>query len=147
MQDNLVNQKVLAKQLRKAACIVTIANHGLEALEALEKTDCWRETDATDAERPQANVGGRKVDVILMDWEMPKMNGLACTKRIRELEREGWLTRRLPVIATTANVRQEQVEQAMAAGMDSVMSKPFTVSELLTRIHETVERYPRPGDI
>lgn len=69
---------------------------------------------------------------------MPVMNGLECSKRIRELELEGQLTRRLPIIAITANVRQEQQEQAVAAGMDNVMPKPFSVSDLLTRIRDTI---------
>lgn len=135
---------MLAKQLRKAKCTVTVANHGVEALEVLEKTDCWREAGtispghAEDAISQQVNGKRPTVDVILMDWEMPVMDGLACTRRIRELEREGRLTRHLPVIATTANVRQEQVEQALAAGVDSVVPKPFVVSELLERIRAVI---------
>ncbi|KAK4543224.1 hypothetical protein LTR36_005774 [Oleoguttula mirabilis] len=140
VEDNLVNQKVLAKQLRKAKCTVTVANHGVEALELLKMTDCWREADAlADAPTGQHANGDRpRIDVVLMDLEMPVMDGMACTKRIRELEREGQLTRHLPVIATTANVRQEQMERALAAGMDSVMPKPFVVSELLDKIRATI---------
>ncbi|KAK4553085.1 hypothetical protein LTR86_009812 [Recurvomyces mirabilis] len=144
VEDNLVNQKVLAKQLRKAGCIVHIANHGFEALEILQKTDCWSGGDDADTESPgflhsePVRSAPLLVDIILMDWEMPKMDGLTCTKRIRELEKDGRLTRRLPVVATTANVRQEQRDQALAAGMDSVMPKPFSVTELLVRISETL---------
>ena len=129
--DNIINQRILAKQLKSAKCTVTVANNGSEALELLKKTDCWRDCDHTTNDCPP-------IDVVLMDWEMPIMNGLECAERIRELEREGQLTRRLPIIAITANVRQEQLQQAVAAGMDNVMPKPFTVSDLLVRIRETI---------
>ncbi|KAF7198208.1 putative histidine kinase 1 [Pseudocercospora fuligena] len=130
VEDNLVNQKILAKQLRKAKCTVTVANHGEEALKILENTDCWQSrSDDTEAS---------KIDVVLMDWEMPVMDGLTCTRKIRELEKECQIIRRLDIIGTTANVRQEQQDKAMEAGMDSVMSKPFTVGELLQRIRETL---------
>lgn len=132
VEDNLVNQRVLAKQLRKAGCTVLIANHGAEALEVLKTTDCWRHT----REEHEAPI---PVQVILLDWEMPVMNGLECCKRIRELERTGEITKRMPVIAITANVRQEQMDQALAAGMDNVMTKPFTSRELLERIEQTID--------
>ncbi|EME78098.1 uncharacterized protein MYCFIDRAFT_145090, partial [Pseudocercospora fijiensis CIRAD86] len=126
VEDNLVNQKILANQLRKAKCTVIVANHGEEALNILEGSDCWQ-SRSDDAE-------AEKIDLLLMDWEMPVMDGLTCTRKIRELENQGQITRRLDIIGTTANVRQEQQDQAMEAGMDSVMSKPFTVGELLQRI-------------
>lgn len=80
-----------------------------------------------------------KVDVVLLDWEMPVMNGLECCEKIRQLERDGLIRRSVPVIAITANVRREQVERAMLAGFDAVMPKPFTVAELLEKIREVVD--------
>ncbi|KXS97045.1 hypothetical protein AC578_2865 [Pseudocercospora eumusae] len=139
VEDNLVNQKILAKQLRKAKCTVTVANHGEEALKILESSDCWKSRSI--------HAEASKIDVVLMDWEMPVMDGLTCTRKIRELENQGQINRRLDIIGTTANVRQEQQDKAMEAGMDSVMSKPFTVGELLQRVRETLpsERRRRPG--
>lgn len=128
--QNLINQKILSKQLRSAKCTVTVANHGREALSILQKSDCW-----AGGASQTANI---KVDVILLDWEMPVMNGLECCENIRRLEKEGLITRSIPVIAITANVRREQVERAMEAGFDAVMPKPFTVSELLERIREVI---------
>lgn len=52
-----------------------------------------------------------------MDLEMPVMDGLTCTRRIRDLEREGTITRHVPIIAVTANTRVEQIETALEAGM------------------------------
>ncbi|KAK3683277.1 hypothetical protein LTR37_020390 [Vermiconidia calcicola] len=134
VEDNLVNQKILAKQLRTAKCTVAVANHGEEALEVLKSTTSWRHQEY------EADSNRIPLEVILMDWEMPVMNGLACAERIRELEREGRLTRSIPIIAITANVREEQMVKALAAGMDNVMPKPFTVSELLARIGDTIKQ-------
>lgn len=129
--QNLINQRILAKQLRSAKCSVTVANHGKQALHILETSDCWSHSSSHSAVV--------KVDVILLDWEMPVMNGLECCEQIRRLEKEGQIIRHVPVIAITANVRREQVERAMLAGFDAVMPKPFTVAELLERIREVVD--------
>lgn len=77
-----------------------------------------------------------------MDWEMPVMSGIECCKRIRTFEEIHKIAHRLPIIAITANVRQEQISRALAAGMDSVMSKPFVVADLMQRIRSTVGESP-----
>ena len=74
-----------------------------------------------------------------MDWEMPVMDGLTCCTRIREIEQDRKVTKRLPIIAVTANVRQEQIDKALAVGMNNVLPKPFTASELFDRICNTVK--------
>lgn len=109
VEDNLVNQRVLQKQLRNLGCVVYVANHGGECLELLEKSSYWagRETD------------GLEITVILMDLEMPVMDGLTCTRRIRELQREGRMVRHVPIIAVSANARIEQIDSALEAGMVS----------------------------
>lgn len=109
MSDNLVNQRVLAKQLRKLGAIVDVANHGVEALTHLESTKYW--TAATTNEK--------ELTVILMDWEMPVMDGVTCVKRIRELQGDGSICAHIPVIGTTANARATQIDEAIAAGMVS----------------------------
>jgi CheY-like chemotaxis protein len=58
-----------------------------------------------------------ELSIILMDLEMPIMDGLACTRRIRDLEREGKIVGPVPIIAVTANTRMEQMEQALESGM------------------------------
>jgi CheY-like chemotaxis protein len=75
-----------------------------------------------------------ELSLILMDWEMPIMNGLTAVAEIRKLEQQDLLKDRVPVIGVTANVRQQQIDQAMAAGMDDVVGKPFRVAELLVRM-------------
>lgn len=121
VEDNLINQKVLGKQLRKRGFEVSIANHGEEALAHLQETRLWA-----------ANKGeGRSLTVVLMDVEMPIMDGMTCVRRIRELQSEGAITAHVPVIAITANARSQQIDNAMAAGMDHVVSKPFRMPELV----------------
>lgn len=101
---------MLSKQLQRLGCTVHIANHGLEALEFLKRTRFWRENKGE----------GEDLTVMLMDWEMPVMDGLTATRKIRELEEQELLTEHLAIIATTANARDEQVRMAYDAGVVSV---------------------------
>jgi len=96
----------LAQQFKKLGSTVYVANHGQEALDILEKTKAYkgREED------------GKDISIVLMDLEMPVMDGLTCVRRIRELEAEG-LIQNLPVIAVTANARGAQVVAAKKSGM------------------------------
>lgn len=109
VEDNLINQKVLSKQLRNTGCTVHVANHGVEALDFLKTTNLWNDSSLDE----------NRVDlsVILMDLEMPIMDGLTCTRRIRDLEREGRLKHHIPIIAVTANARSEQMDIAIKAGV------------------------------
>ena len=101
-----MNQKVLGKQLTKAGCVIHVANDGQEALDFLQESASWK-----------GKPSGHVVDIILMDLEMPVMDGLTCSRRIREFEAEGIIIKHLPIIAVTANVRKEQIETTIAAGM------------------------------
>ncbi|KAF1966518.1 hypothetical protein BU23DRAFT_544183 [Bimuria novae-zelandiae CBS 107.79] len=145
VEDNLVNQKVLAKQLRNLGCIVSVANHGGEALDFLRTTSHWR--DGTDTQVSQSDIdqphgNGDKLptelNLILMDWEMPVMNGLTAVAKIRRFERAGQMSGHIPIIGVTANVRAQQIQTAMDVGMDDVVSKPFRVPELMSRMRRVV---------
>lgn len=110
VEDNIVNQKVLQRQLRNCGNNTFVANHGKEALQTIEKSRFW-------AGKEQEGVD---ISVILMDLEMPVMDGMTCAKRIRELEREGTIVKHIPIIAVTAYARPEQIESAKAAGIVSI---------------------------
>lgn len=69
---------------------------------------------------------------------MPVMNGLECVAEIRKMEEKGIVNSHVPVIGVTANVRSEQVETALRAGMDDVISKPFRIPELRACIQKTL---------
>lgn len=124
VEDNLINQKVLSKQLRSAGCTVHVANHGGEALNFLYQTTLWHEYSET----PKL-----ELSIILMDLEMPVMDGLAATRAIRDMEREGKLNRHVPIIAVTANTRTEQMNLALEAGMVSSVSSRWVVFMLTSQ--------------
>jgi CheY-like chemotaxis protein len=122
-----LNQRLVAKQLRNQGCTVHTADHGLDALTFLSQTNI-----------ASSSPSGTKLDIVLLDIEMPVMDGLSCVREIRSKEKEGFYTRPVPVIAVTANARDEQIREALEAGMDDVVTKPFRIPELLVRMSELV---------
>ncbi|RDW65623.1 hypothetical protein BP5796_10315 [Coleophoma crateriformis] len=138
VEDNLINQKVLSRQLSRLGHAVMIANHGQECLDILRQSHFCQES-------------GSSLSVILMDIEMPVMDGLVCASTIRKMEAEGLVHAHVPIIAITGNAREEKVQQAKDAGMDEVVLKPFTVPVLMPLIDKLIQRYgkriPRPDDI
>ncbi|TIA46415.1 hypothetical protein D6C79_05204 [Aureobasidium pullulans] len=127
VEDNPLNQRLCAQQLRNQGCTVHTADHGLDALEFLSKTNM-----------ASSSLSALKLDIILLDIEMPVMDGLTCIRKIRTMEDEGFFKRRLPVIAVTANARDEQIEAALEAGVNDVVTKPFRIPELLVRMSALV---------
>jgi signal transduction histidine kinase/DNA-binding response OmpR family regulator len=101
-EDNLVNQKVAIGMLGKMGHRITLATNGLEALEQ------WRQGD---------------FDLILMDVQMPEMNGLQATIQIRQEEAAG---DHVPIVAMTASAMSEERDRCLAAGMDDFISKPVS---------------------
>lgn len=110
VEDNIVNQKVLQRQLRNYGNNTFVANHGKEALQTLAKSRFWAGQEKE----------GLDINVILMDLEMPVMDGMTCARKIRELEKEGTIIKHIPIIAVTAYARPEQIENAKAAGIVSL---------------------------
>ncbi|THH05145.1 hypothetical protein EW145_g5011 [Phellinidium pouzarii] len=107
-EDNLINQTVLNRQLLKAGCTTTLANNGLQAIEKAKDLLSNRE-------------GRKTFDVILMDCEMPVMDGLSAVREIRKLEKSGEFPIRNRVFALTGNARAGQIQSAREAGMDEVI--------------------------
>lgn len=162
VEDNIVNQTVLQRQLRKSGNNTYVANHGGEALEAIRRSRFWSSPTALTRSRRSHSSGSSKasasdsgseeseseknteninISVILMDLEMPVMDGMTCARKIRQLERAGTINRHIPIIAVTAYARPEQIENAKAAGVDDVISKPFRIPELIPKIEELVAKY------
>ncbi len=111
-EDNRINQKVALQTLEKQGYQVTIANNGEEVLEWLEK---------------------RTFSLILMDCQMPKMDGYEATRHIREQER---ITgKHIPIIALTANAMKGAREESLAHGMDGYIAKPFDKQKLFHLIN------------
>ena len=106
-EDNPVNQKVVTRMLEKRGHIVTFAANGREAVRALER---------------------ESFDLVLMDVQMPEMDGYEATAAIRANERGG--TRRQPIFALTAHAMKGVRERCIAAGMDGYLTKPIQAVEL-----------------
>ncbi|KAK8050223.1 hypothetical protein PG994_011953 [Apiospora phragmitis] len=130
-------QKVLSQQLCKAGCQVHVSNHGAEALEFLRKTSYWAASNVGDT-KPASSPPLLDLSVILMDIEMPVMDGLACTRKIRDYQQSGEIIGHIPIMAVSANARSEQVSQARESGMDDAISKPFRIPELMIKLEALV---------
>ncbi|EXJ83690.1 hypothetical protein A1O1_07314 [Capronia coronata CBS 617.96] len=130
VEDNLINQKVLATQLRKIGCVVHVANHGGEAIEQICNSKYHRDHV----------VDGIEIDVVLMDLEMPVMDGQTCARKLREMQNTGELVGHIPVIAVTANARAEQIQMTLKSGIDDVVSKPFRIAELIPKVQDVMDR-------
>ena len=112
-EDNIVNQKLAVKLLEKRGYRVAVASNGREAVDAFE---------------------GERFDLILMDVQMPKMDGIEATRLIREKEAEHG--GHIPIVAMTAHAMKGDREECLAAGMDDYMSKPFKPKELYSMIEK-----------
>jgi len=119
-EDNPVNQRLALKLLEKRGHTVSVANNGREALEVLERAR-WE-----------------GFDVVLMDVQMPEMDGLEATASIRARERA--TGRHLPIIAMTAHAMKGDRERCLEAGMDGYVSKPVRAADLLEEIDKQVRR-------
>ncbi|MFW6350951.1 MAG: response regulator [Bacteroidota bacterium] len=107
-EDNVSNQQIIILYIKNAVKKIDVAFNGKEALEKF---------------------GHTKYDLVLMDIQMPVMDGLKATKKIREIEQS--TNSHTPIIAVTANAFPEDKDRCLAAGMDDYISKPFQPDELL----------------
>jgi len=124
-EDNLINQTVLNRQLKGAGFSTTLASHGQQAIDRIRALASAAAADKTSR---------RLFDAILMDCEMPVMDGLTAVREIRRLETSGELPGRNRIYALTGNARSGQVESARDAGMDDVFIKPYKLDELLFKL-------------
>ena len=114
VEDNRVNQKLATALLERQGYRVTLAENGVQAVDLVI-------------------AGKAPVDIILMDMQMPVMDGLEATRQIRQFE-AGNGSKPLPIIAMTANAMQSDRESCMAAGMNDYLAKPIKADELYALI-------------
>ena len=88
--------------------------------------------------------GGRCYDLVLMDVQMPVMDGPSATRRIRELERKTG-RRRMPIIALTADAMEHQKAEFLACGMDRIIAKPLQIDQLFAAINDLLREDPGDG--
>lgn len=115
VEDNLINQKIVMLSLKKVVKNIDIANNGKEALEKFDKN---------------------QYDLILMDIQMPIMDGMVATKKIREIENT--IGTHTPIIAVTANALLGDREACIEAGMDDYISKPFKIDILIKKMSKYI---------
>ncbi len=125
-EDHAVNQAMAVHLLRKMGHTVKVASNGREALEMFGKD-------------------GQNFDAILMDIQMPEMDGFEATAAIRGIEKEGG--ERVPIIAMTAHALKGDRERCLAAGMDGYVSKPVRERELFEALRDATgsEAPEKPG--
>ena len=120
-EDNAINQKVVSAMLTRQGWSVTLAVNGCQAVERFQ---------------------GGHFDVVLMDIQMPEMDGMEATRLIREEELARASGSRVPIIALTANAAPLQREECLAGGMDEVLTKPINLNSLLGSIAQVVGYTP-----
>jgi CheY-like chemotaxis protein len=109
VEDTTYNQLIALRFLEKLGCQADLAVNGLEALKALEY---------------------KFYDLILMDIQMPEMDGLETTRRIRRKEKDAMAINRAKIVAMTANTMAEDRENCILTGMDDFIGKPIRIDEL-----------------
>ena len=121
-EDNRVNQRLATRLLEKRGHSVVVAADGREALAAIEKEG---------------------FDLVLMDLQMPEMDGFEATVAIREKEKAGGA--RLPIVALTAHAMKGDREKCLAAGMDGYLTKPIRTAELEEVLKKYLTLQPEPA--
>jgi len=119
VEDNEINQDVARELLEKPGLVVTVASNGKEAVQAVEQRD---------------------FDIVLMDVQMPEMDGLEATRVIRKLGKPGISD--LPIVAMTAHAMAGDREKSLDAGMNDHLTKPIDPSELFRTLLEWI----KPGE-
>ena len=119
-EDNLINQKLTVRLLEKQGWQTSIANNGKEVLNLLDNN---------------------KFDFILMDVQMPEMDGIEATREIRKREKE--TGKHIPIIALTANAFKEDKKKCLEAGMDEYATKPMKINELFSIIEKIFIKFKK----
>jgi signal transduction histidine kinase/CheY-like chemotaxis protein len=122
VEDNRVNQRVVAAMLKRAGWAYALAENGAEACEAVAR---------------------ERFDLVLMDCQMPVMDGLEATRRIRAAQADG--DPRLPIVALTANAFDKDREACLAAGMDEFVAKPAQAEPLVALLDRLIAKETPAG--
>ncbi|AFY72166.1 integral membrane sensor hybrid histidine kinase (plasmid) [Thalassoporum mexicanum PCC 7367] len=138
VEDNPVNQKVARKQLERLGYEVTCVDDGQKALVALipagyANLDTNIEAKAREGVGAIANLPPPEFDVVLMDCQMPRLDGYEATRRLRAWEEQLYrqhVPRHMVVVGLTANAMKGDREKCLAAGMDDYLSKPVVMNDL-----------------
>ena len=119
-EDNKVNQMVIKGILKKHGAEVSLADNGESVFEKYRNHH-------------------HRIDIVLMDIEMPVMNGYEATTAIRDFERQESLARK-PLLGLSAHALTEYMEKSLEIGMDGFMTKPITIKQLITHLHPIIQQ-------
>lgn len=122
VEDNAINQLVATNALESEGYLVDVANNGLEALDMLKRSELEAQYSA-----------------IIMDCQMPEMDGFEATKCIRE-GAAGDIYKKTPIIAVTANAMQSDKDMCMAAGMDDFLTKPIDNQKVISTLQKWLSK-------
>lgn len=125
VEDFKDNQKLIVEILKKSGFVCDIAENGVQALEAFKNN---------------------RYDLILMDCQMPVMDGYEATKEIRRIEENENERGRIPIIALTAHAMEEAKHKCQEAGMDDYISKPFEIEKIINTINYHLKRMEFTGN-
>ncbi|MFL7035402.1 response regulator [Vibrio lentus] len=125
VEDNKINQKIAGLHVGKSGFEFELANNGQEAVDMFSANPHYA--------------------AILMDCMMPVMDGFAATENIRRVEKETKSTRRIPIIALTASVIDDDIQKCFDVGMDDYVPKPFKFEMLKEKVLAAVEAMPLPA--
>lgn len=120
VEDNALNQEIAVTILEEAGFVVEVAEDGTIAVEKMK----------------QAVPG--QYDLILMDIQMPKMDGYEATRQIRVLDKP--YAAQIPIVAMTANAFEEDKEKAFESGMNGHLAKPIKIPELLKTLNQVLRK-------
>lgn len=118
--DNPINQKVMSLSLDKYVKSITLASNGQECVDILQKN---------------------QYDIVLMDIQMPVLDGYGATQKIRSHEMT--TGKHIPIIAVTANTLAGDRQHCLSVGMDAYVSKPFQLDDVLEKMRDLVTKYPQ----
>lgn len=134
VEDNLINQRVLQQQLTREGFATLVAQNGKEAYDIIMSSKFFNQNQSAEDD-------AQEIAAVLMDMEMPIMDGITATKLVRKAEEErddvhggGRRTRTVPIIGISANARREQLAQMEMAGMDGTIAKPFRIADLVVTL-------------
>jgi len=119
VEDIEINREILLSLLEHTGLILDCAENGEEAVSIIKAAP-------------------EKYDAVFMDMQMPVMDGLEAARQIRAFEEENSL-RRIPIIAMTANVFKDDIEQCLAAGMDGHIGKPINIDEMFEKLRKILQ--------
>lgn len=122
-EDSRINQAFAQDVLEQLGCVITIASNGQEALKAVDTGD---------------------FDLVLMDCQMPLMDGFEATRKICDLKKAGSIRADLPIIALTANAMKGDRQRCLDAGMDDYISKPVRTNDLREKVFTWVNGRTSP---